>query len=118
VDCGAASCEVLELGKFLGGRGETDVEAVGFADPALLSGFCDPGDQVITDALQSWPLGRVGAKQWAADAAVRGCRVFHRPGHNRRGRLCGVRSGRGIRPIPHRWGCGIPGKGAARGGGR
>src|SRR5665809_89856 len=70
VDSGAACREVVELAEFLFGRGEADLEAFGFTGPALPVGFVDPGDQVVADAQQPWPLGGVNAKQWAPDAAV------------------------------------------------
>ena len=70
VDRGATGREVVELGEFVRGGGEADLEAVGFADPALPLGFVDAGDQVVADAHQSGPLGRVNAEQRAPEATV------------------------------------------------
>ena len=66
--------------------------------------------EVIDVAMKVVGVGSVGS-------CVRGCRGCRRSGRSRRWRPCGVGSGRRTRPIPHRWGCGIPRRGAARGGG-
>jgi len=67
---GSTGREVIELGELVRGGGEADLEAVGFTDPALPLCFLDSGDQVVADAHQSWPLGRVDAQQGAPEAAV------------------------------------------------
>ena len=54
--------EAVELGEFLLGRGKADRESVGFTGPALAPGLVDAGCQVVADAGQSWPLGRVDAQ--------------------------------------------------------
>ena len=61
VDGAAAGCEAVELGEFVGGGGEADVEAFGFAGPVLPAGFVDAGEQVVADGYESWPLVRVEA---------------------------------------------------------
>ena len=66
VDGGAAGREPIEVGEFVLGRGEADVEAFGPRRPALFVGFCDAGDQVVVDPGQSQPLSRVNAGQRAA----------------------------------------------------
>jgi hypothetical protein len=63
----AAGGQRVELGELGGGCGEADLESFDFAEPALLAGFGDAVVQVVADAGQAGPLGRVGAQQGAAD---------------------------------------------------
>jgi hypothetical protein len=37
------------VGEFLAGAVEADLEAVDLAEPAVLPGFGDPGDEVVAD---------------------------------------------------------------------
>jgi len=46
--CGVGR-DLVELGEFLAGAGEADLQAVDFAEPALLAGFGDAGEQVVAD---------------------------------------------------------------------
>ena len=66
----------IEVGEFVLGRGEADVEAFGPRRPALFVGFCDAGDQVVGDprpvaAVEPGQRG-VNAQQRASDTTVFG----------------------------------------------
>jgi hypothetical protein len=75
VDCGAPPGKLVELGEFLPGGGEADLQAVGLAEPAFALGFVDAGLEVVAQAGQPWPLGRVSPQQRAPNATgrARGC---------------------------------------------
>ena len=62
--------DLVHLGEFAAGGGKADLQALGFAGPALAVGFADAGDQVVADLGQPWPLGGVGSQQRAADAGL------------------------------------------------
>lgn len=64
--CVAAVGDLVELGEFVPGSGEADLRSFYFAEPALASGFLDPGDQVVGDFEEAGTLGGVRAKEWAA----------------------------------------------------
>jgi hypothetical protein len=72
VDHGAAvvGSDLVHLGEFVAGGGEADLQALGFAGPAFALGFADPGDQVVADLGQPWPLGGVWPVQGAAQAGL------------------------------------------------
>jgi hypothetical protein len=55
--------EVVELGEFLAGAGEADLQPVDLAEPALLAGFGDAGVQVVADLDQSRALCGVRPQQ-------------------------------------------------------
>ena len=61
---------MVELGEFLAGAVEADLEAVDLAEPVVAAGFGDPGDQVVADFEEPVALGGVGAQQWASQAGV------------------------------------------------
>ncbi|MDT2010258.1 hypothetical protein FXW78_54615 [Rhodococcus opacus] len=63
-------CPVGELGEFLFGTGETDLEAFDLAEPALACGLCDAGSQVVADLGDSVSLGWVRPQQAAPQATV------------------------------------------------
>jgi hypothetical protein len=48
-----------ELGEFVWGGGEADVQPVDFAQPAFGVGFGDAVEEVVADLDQSGSLGRV-----------------------------------------------------------
>ncbi len=60
MDCSLSCGEGVELGEFVAGCGEADVESVHFAEPAFVVGFGDAVDEVVTDLDQPVPLGWVG----------------------------------------------------------
>jgi hypothetical protein len=60
--------DLVELIEFLSGAVEADLQAVELAEPALLAGLGDAGDQVVADLDQSGLLSRVWAQQRAAQA--------------------------------------------------
>lgn len=66
VDGSGAEGEFVELCEFVFGSGEAGGEAVDFAEPALLFGFLDAGEEVVADFDQSGSLGWVGPQEWAA----------------------------------------------------
>jgi len=41
--------DLVHLGEFRAGAGETDLQAFGFAEPAVRFGFGDAGEQVVAD---------------------------------------------------------------------
>ena len=53
--------DVVHLGELGPGAGQTDVQALGFADPTVLLGFSDAFGQVLADLDQAFALGGVGA---------------------------------------------------------
>lgn len=66
VDLGVTCRQVVDLGEFLLGSGEADLESFDFTEPALAVGFGDAGQQVVTDLEQAGALGRVRTEQGAA----------------------------------------------------
>jgi hypothetical protein len=70
VDLGVTCRQVVDLGEFLLGSGEADLEPFDFTEPALAAGFVDAGQQVVTDLEQARALGRVRAEQGAAQAPL------------------------------------------------
>jgi hypothetical protein len=60
----------VDLGEFVFGAGEADLESFGFAEPAFAVGFGDAGGEVVTDLGDAGPLGGVGPVQGASQAAL------------------------------------------------
>ena len=60
----------VDLGEFVAGAGQADLESFGFAVPAFAFGFGDAGDQVVVDLCDAGPLGGRGPVHAAAQAAV------------------------------------------------
>jgi hypothetical protein len=58
----AAGGDLVHLGELRAGAGEADLQALGFAEPALGFGFGDSGDEVVADLFEAGPGGRVGAQ--------------------------------------------------------
>jgi hypothetical protein len=58
------------LGDLVIGGGETDVEPVDLAEPAVLAGFVDAGEEVVADLEKAGRLGGVGPQKWAADVPL------------------------------------------------
>ncbi|MBF8193122.1 hypothetical protein ITP53_47135 [Nonomuraea sp. K274] len=56
MDGGAAGHEVVELGELACGGGQTDPQALGFAEPAFPIGLGDEGDQVVANLFQASSL--------------------------------------------------------------
>lgn len=69
-DLPAADLFGIELGEFVPASGEADFESFDLAQPAFMSGFGDPCDEVVADLGQARALGGVGAKHGAADAPL------------------------------------------------
>jgi len=66
VGAGAVACdERVGLGEFGVSGGQADVEAFGFAEPALTVGLGDAGEQVVADLDDPGALLGVDAKQGA-----------------------------------------------------
>ena len=64
----AAGGESVHLSEFCGGCGQADLQALGFAGPALLMGLGDAVAQVVADAYQAGPLRRVWPQEGTAQA--------------------------------------------------
>src|SRR5262249_43507514 len=62
----AAGGDLVHLGELCLGAGEADLEAFGFAEPAVLFGFGDARGEVVADLDQAGSLVGVGAQQRAA----------------------------------------------------
>ena len=61
---------MVKLVEFLAGSSKADLETVSFAEPSLVPGFCNAGDQVVANLYETATLGQVGPQQRAADAGV------------------------------------------------
>jgi hypothetical protein len=70
VDLGVPCRQIVDLGEFLLGSGEADLEPFDFTEPAFALGFGDAGQQVVTDLEQARALGRVRTEQGAAQAPL------------------------------------------------
>src|SRR6516162_7928399 len=60
----------VDLGEFVVGAGEADLESFDLAEPAFAFGFGDAGGEVVADLSDVWPLGGVGPEHGAAEAGV------------------------------------------------
>ena len=58
VDSGGGRTPV-DLGEFVVGSGEADLESFDFAEPAFTFGFGDAGDQVVADFGDALALGGI-----------------------------------------------------------
>jgi hypothetical protein len=67
---GASPGEIIELGEFLPGGGEADLQTLGFAGPAFMVGFVDAGLEVVAQVGQPRSLGRVGPQERAPDVPL------------------------------------------------
>jgi hypothetical protein len=59
-----------DLGEFVFGAGEADLESFGFAGPAFAFGFGDAGGEVVADFGEAFLLGGVWPEHGAADAPL------------------------------------------------
>lgn len=62
VDCSLSCGEGVELGEFVAGCGEADVESVEFTEPAFMVGFGDAVEEVVMDLDQPGPVSGVGRR--------------------------------------------------------
>src|SRR6266568_3567277 len=69
-DQGRGAGAAVDLGEFVFGAGEADLESFGFAGPAFAVGFGDAGGEVVADLGDAVALGGVGPVQGAPEAAV------------------------------------------------
>ena len=60
----------VDLGEFVFGAGEADLESFDFAEPSFAVGFGDAGDQVVADLGDAVALGGVWPVQGAAQAGL------------------------------------------------
>jgi hypothetical protein len=60
VDGLTAVAAAVDLGEFVVGAGEADLESFDLAEPAFAFGFGDAGREVVADLGDAGPLGRVG----------------------------------------------------------
>ena len=60
----------VDLGEFVVGAGQADLESFDFAEPSFAVGLGDPGDEVVADLCDSLPLGGVWPVHRAAHAGV------------------------------------------------
>jgi hypothetical protein len=63
VDSGGGRAPV-DLGEFVVGPGEADLESFDFAEPAFAFGFSDAGDQVVADFGNALALSGIGGSAW------------------------------------------------------
>ena len=70
VDGGGGAGPAVDLGELVFGAGEADFEAFGFAEPALLFGFGDAGEEVVADLGDAGALGGVWPVHGAPQAGV------------------------------------------------
>ena len=61
----SAADALVHLGEFGVRAGEADFEALGLAEPAVVFGLGDAGEQVFADLGEPLPLGRIGSQQAA-----------------------------------------------------
>jgi hypothetical protein len=61
VDRGATGSEIVELGEFVVGGGEADLQSFDLAEPAFTLSFVDAGGQVVADVGQAVALGGIGS---------------------------------------------------------
>ena len=61
MDCSLSCGEGVELGEFVAGGGQADVESVDFTEPALVMGFGDAVDEVVMNLDQPGPVSGVGS---------------------------------------------------------
>jgi hypothetical protein len=65
-----ATAVVADLGEFVVGAGEADLESFDFAEPAFVFGFGYAGCEAVADLGDAGPLGRVGPEHGAPEAGV------------------------------------------------
>ena len=64
VDGGGWVGAPVDLGEFVAGAGQADLESFGFAVPAFAFGFGDAGDQVVVDLGDAGPkIGRASCRE-------------------------------------------------------
>ncbi|UQA90670.1 helix-turn-helix domain-containing protein [Streptomyces halobius] len=69
VDGGGPASPLVELGEFLHGAGEADLEPFDFAEPLLSFGFGDAVEQVVADLSDAVTLVRIGPQGGRGRAA-------------------------------------------------
>src|SRR6266480_423822 len=69
-DRGGGAGAPVDLGEFVFGAGEADLESFGLAEPAFAVGFGDAGGEVVADLGDAVALGGVGPVHGASQAAV------------------------------------------------
>jgi hypothetical protein len=67
---GATGGDLVHLGKFGASAGEADLEALGFAVPAVGFGLGDAVDEVVANLFEAGPGGGVGTQQRATETTV------------------------------------------------
>src|SRR5690348_3779233 len=60
----------VDLGDFVVGAGQAELESFDFAEPSFAFGLGDPGDEVVADVNDSLPLSRIWPVHRAAQAGV------------------------------------------------
>ena len=60
----------VDLGEFVVGPGEADLESFDFAEPAFPFGFADAVGEIVSDLDQPVPLGGVRAQHRTADVPL------------------------------------------------
>lgn len=66
VDGGGSAGALVELGEFVFGSGEADLESFDFAEPVCAFGFGDADVKVVADLEDALSLGGVGPQEAAA----------------------------------------------------
>jgi hypothetical protein len=65
-----AGCALFDLGEFVVGAVEADLESFDVAEPALALCFGDAGGEVVADLDEPLALGGIGPEHGAADAPL------------------------------------------------
>lgn len=60
----------VDLGEFVVGAGQADLESFDFAEPSFAFGLGDPGAEVVADLRDSLPLSRIWPVHRAAQAPL------------------------------------------------
>jgi hypothetical protein len=71
----------FDLGEFVFGAGEADLQSFDFAEPAFAFGFGDAGGEVVADVGEAVALGGVWPVHRAADAGFSELAITRTGGH-------------------------------------
>jgi len=90
----AVGADLVHLRELGPGAGQAHLQPFGFAEPAVLFGFGDAGDEVVADLHQAGMLAGVGPEKRAAQAPL--TELTHGPGLAPAGASASERTGIGL----------------------